>query len=368
MSEKKRHLSYSAVSRYLTCGKNYEHYYINKIREKTASSFLAFGKAIDNALNVVLEDFKKNKTVSVDYKKTFDEYWHTIEINGNEYFLPDCTLVGYAKYEFIYELLTKEDKKALRVHIQELDPAYSDILLDKVVPILQDKKSAKIITDEEHRLLNLFHWHSARRKAHGMLDAYVREILPNLSDVVEIQKNIKFTTEDDRELIGVIDFIGVSNKYGNKIIIDNKTSRRKYSIDQLYDSRQLALYSVHEQIDYVGFAIMVKEPKFIKEKFCEGCDIYLETRKKRCEVCKEEYAVKEKPVFYTQFLMGKLDESFKKVTMDNFTEVKEAIDKKVFVKNLDKCKNMYGAVCPYYNLCHKDDMTNLEIVVEKEKK
>ena len=57
---KKNTLSFSQLSKYATCAKAYDYHYNQKIREKTSSANLTFGSAIDDALNQILKDLKKN--------------------------------------------------------------------------------------------------------------------------------------------------------------------------------------------------------------------------------------------------------------------------------------------------------------------
>lgn len=360
---KKRHLSYSAVNRYLTCGKSYEHYYVNNIREKNIGSALVFGKAIDNALNDILIDIKNN-TIP-DYEKHFDKYWDKVIINSVEYNLSDCELINYANYEFIYELLNKQDKKTIREYIRNNLKDVKFKLLDAYYQELNQKQLDNNLELNEKRVYNLFNWYCLKRKAYGMISAYIKEVVPHFNSIDEIQKNIKFTANDGRELIGVIDLIATSKKYGNKVIIDNKTSRRKYQPKQLYESPQLALYLVHEELEYAGFAVLVKEPKIIKIGKCNTCKTEGSTLKKNCPICKEKLEITKKFEFYTQYLTGKLDKYVLNDTMQTITNVKESIDSGIFPRNLDKCKNMYGSICPYYNLCHNNSMENLIKVEDK---
>lgn len=72
VSEKRPHLSYSRVARYLLCPEQYRLYYVEGLRPKVASANLVFGQAVHMALAFLFRH-------GADPVKTFADSWATAE-------------------------------------------------------------------------------------------------------------------------------------------------------------------------------------------------------------------------------------------------------------------------------------------------
>lgn len=358
-----RKLSYSQVSKYLQCPRSYKLYYKDRIREKSATSYLAFGSAMDGTLNTVLDDFKVNGTVSIDYKAIFDKEFQTITINKQEYKLIDCTLVGYAKQDFVAELLQLEDVRFIHAKIKELIPNYNVSDLPSLKNELEDKRSnraTEIFLEEEHKVLNIMNWCSLRRKGHLMLEAYIRDIIPRIDEVRDVQLKVELG-EGENKLIGYVDAVVKFKGRDYYTVLDNKTSSSVYAEDKVKRSEQLSIYCYALELDSAGYAVMSKNMKLNKVKTCQSCGFVSEGRHKSCsnEIdgsrCGGEWSEKVSPEASTQLLIDKINQQIQLVVVDNLAEVQQAITAEVFPKNLGTCGNMFGNPCPYINLCWKGD-------------
>lgn len=370
-------LSFSQINKYNQCPRSYKLHYIDKLREKSATAYLAFGTAMDESLNAILLDYQKNKQVTCDYKTIFDENWQTIEINKKEHSLPTCTLVGYAKADFIIELLDESDKQFIIAKSHEL--GFEDALcgvsfsqLKELKDELEEEKSQrqyKPFYEQRHALLNLMNWRSMRRKGHLMLDAYIKNILPEIEEVIAIQKQIELKSECGSSIIGYVDAIVKLKSREDYTVLDNKTASQPYAEDAVKTSQQLLLYTYALGYKHAGFAVMLKNIRMNRKKKCVECGYESNSAHKLCnnilETNKRCNGTWEEEVFpeaTTQLIKDEVEEQTQFVVVDNVSEINEAITANVFPKNLSTCKNIYGNPCIYLNHCWKNKSDNLEKV------
>jgi hypothetical protein len=380
-------LSFSQISKYLTCARSYKYYYKDRLREGTATAFLAFGSAMDTALNAMLLDYKQNKSVSVDYKKSFDDAWQTIEINKVKYDLKTCLKVGYAKSDFIAELFTPESFLEYQLDTLLYCPVTAKgasivnlpkLTQDKIEDLkhyhkeVEEKKSNRAIipfSDEEHMLLNMMNWHSMRRKAHLMLDAYKANILPQIEEVAEVQKKVELTSNCGTKLLGYVD--AVVKFKGNDFysVLDNKTSASPYDDSKVKFSQQLAMYCYQLDLKHAAFGVMLKNISLNKNKICSVCGHDGSgARHKTCnnedsgKRCGGDWIETVKPEAQTQLISGNINSFQQNLVMENAAEVLEAINAGIYPRNLNTCQNIYGNPCPYLRKCWMGKEDGLEVV------
>lgn len=371
----KRKLSHSQIQRYLQCPRSYDLYYNKRLREKSATAFLALGSAIDESLNTILLDYKKNKKVTVNYKDVFDKNWETIKINNEVYPLFDCTLVGYAKADFVPEVLTDEDIQFINAKIIELTPSYQNQNLSELKEFLdkrRENRKQEPFFEEEHKVLNIINYLSLRRKAHLMLDAYVRDIIPEIEEVRDIQLKIELESDTEESLIGYVDTVVKFKGENEYTVLDNKTSASPYSPDKVLHSEQLSIYTFALGLKRAAYAVMWKTLKLNVEKTCKNCGYVTDSSHKTCnnEIdgldkkgnikkvrCNGEWQEKYLPEAKTQLLVDYVTEKVQNIVIENISDVSMAINAKIFYKNHEKCSNFYGNVCPFIKLCWtgKDD-------------
>lgn len=371
-------LSFSAVNKYLSCPKSYKLHYVDRLRERSATSHLAFGSAIDASLNAVLAAHKAGTLDKLDYKKVFDDNWHTIKINDIEWSLPFCELVGYGAKDFVGELLSPEDLSNIHqaILIRNLDLNDEDIYsLKDQLEIQKSQREYKKFNPKHHQILNYINYLCMRRKGHLMLEAYIRDIVPQITEVVSIQEKVELGDADDA-FIGYIDAIVKLKGYPDPLVLDNKTSARPYDEDSVLISQQLATYCYALDLKYAAFGVMLKSIKLNSNKVCKTCKFKGEGSHKTCnnEIegdkgkkvrCNGEWTVTFTPEASTQLVIDKVPQNFQDVVIDNYGEVADAIKANVFPKNLNTCHNLYGQKCPYLDLCHNGNMHNLVQLDEK---
>ena len=363
-------LSFSQISKYNQCPKSYKLYYVEKLRERSATAFLAFGSAMDEALNSILNDLKKNKTITVDYKAVFDDCWQTVEVNKKKHNLADCTLIGYAKADFVEDLLQPEDIRFLRAKLAEYgiedNGSYASLKTD-----LEEERSRRAVIhfpENRHKALNILNWLSMRRKAHLMLDAYVRDIVPKIESVTAVQKQVELKSDCGSSLIGFVDAIIRFKGDNEDTVVDNKTSSSPYAEDQVKNSQQLSLYTYALGLKKAAYAVMQKNIRMNREKVCSVCYYESTGTHKTCnntiegKRCGGIWNEKIKPEAVTQLIVDSIDEQTQHVVVDNIAEVNDAISANIFPKNLSACKNIYGNPCPYMNACWKNQTDYLEKV------
>jgi PD-(D/E)XK nuclease superfamily len=325
---------------------------------------------MDEALNAVLRDLQKNKKITVNYNAVFDECWQTVEVNKRKYQLIDCTLVGYAKTDFVEDLLTLDDRRFARAKLAEYGVEHSEDYTS-LKNQLEEERSRRAVahfTDSRHKALNMLNWLSMRRKAHLMLEAYVRDIVPKIESVTAIQKQVELKSDCGSSLIGYVDAIVRFKGDTEDTVVDNKTSSSPYADDQVKLSQQLSLYTYALGLKKAAYAVMQKNIRMNREKTCSVCSFQSTGSHKTCnntidnKRCNSVWNEVVRPEAITQLIVDTIEEQTQNVVIDNIAEVNDAIAANVFPKNLSACKNLYGNPCPYINACWKNETDYLEKV------
>ncbi len=360
-------LSYSQITKYNTCPRSYKLHYKDRLREKTVTSYLSFGSAVDKALNAVLKDFKDNKSVTVDYKSAFDKEWQTITIHGEAHNLMESPLVGYAKNDFVADLLTPEDLDIIKTKTLQYQVELKDMTPKELRDHLENRRSQRAyihFKPEEQILLNVLNWLSLKRKAHLMLDAYVRDIVPKFEEVKDYQCKVELIAEE-KGFVGYIDAIVKFKGENEYTVIDNKTSGSIYEADDLVYSQQLAIYCFTLGIKRAGYAVMLKNIKMNKERTCSQCNYRAEGKHVTCNQkiqgkrCGGEWIETIAPEGQTQLLVDNISLDKQGMIVDNIGEVNDAIEANIFPQNLSACSNIYGQPCIYRSYCWEGKKDNL---------
>lgn len=323
-------LSNSSLDKYRLCPKMYDLHYNERIRPITISSPLFFGSAIDQALNVLLLRKKKEldpdevELVNKDVYKVFDEAFTYTNYNGELIDLRTYEHVEFSKMDDEPRLLTEED-----------------------TPL-----------SENHRI-----WLSLRRKGHMFLAEYQKSIIPNIQEVISIQRATNLTNAEGDAYVGVIDFIAVWND-GKTYIFDNKTSARKYLDDSIKKSTQLMTYSEDTGINLAGYIVMVKSLSWDKHNTCRKCGFDSISRHVNCpEKCGQLESI-SKPRVTIQVLLDEIDESNKDDMFMDIQLIADKIKNEEFTPNTDTCHRVFGKKCVYFEHCRTGNMAGL-VKIEK---
>lgn len=363
-------ISHSAVRMYSECGRKYLYHYKYRLRSKVTHGALLFGSALDNALNTLLKT--KNLEESI---KMFEKCFRYQDINGIGTYLPYAKNVVYGMKDFDEELITDEDEKKYVEFKAKYDVKSASDLKTDMANVVQLKKEQghANLTDIEKMIYSFGNWHCLRNKGLCMLDAYNTEIIPQIKDVLAIQKHVGLTNSEGDKITGYIDLI-VEWKDGKRYVLDNKTSSIEYEPDSAMRSQQLILYHHMTKEEYkinggVGFIVMYKHLNKNRQKTCAKCNFDGSGgRHKTCSNefdgvrCNGMWIEKIRPSARVQVILNQVSEAAEDLVIQTFDEANEGIKKGVFNPNLNACGNA-NFQCPYYRKCwygKEDDLIQVE--------
>jgi hypothetical protein len=326
-------VSYSAIDTYLSCGEKYRLERILKIVPESINTAFMFGKAIDQASEVIFKPFMKDgiKFDRNTMLQVFKDSLTTIDYQGEDIHAPTCLKVKYSKTDVQAELLEKEDFVTIQKFIDE-----SILEVTNIRDFIDYYKDTKIKVADETLIYNFIAWHCLYRKGIMMLDALKKWADDNILEVVSLQRKIEIVNDFGDKLIGFLDLEARLKRDGILRTIDLKTASKpktQYPDDKISKSMQLAIYSEFTQRD-VGYIVVSKDIK---------------KREPRVEV-RELYGVISEI---------QADEVFEKID-----EAMEGIRAEKFEKNTDACWR-YGK-CFAYDYCTKGSMQGLVPRVKRE--
>jgi hypothetical protein len=334
---KKLQLSHTKMEMYELCPAKYKLHYIDYIRQTWVESPLFFGLALDEALNRILLEKKKELTsvekemFKKDPKDIFDEKFTTYKLNGEDIILCKSEKASFSNADFEYSLLQKEDKEIFTAFAETLDYTISeDQIMDFYEAVKPNRKEKTYPEGEDRILYNNLTWLSLRRKGHLMLEAFSRDIMPEIVEVHEIQKKVNLEAEDGDFIMGYIDYIATMSD-GKTYVMDNKSSSKKYKEDSVAESQQLALYSEDCNNLNCGYSVILKK-------------VY-----------------KREPFIRTQLILDKMPEETLEKTFDKASEICYSIRNAEFpeIMDNDNCFQ-WGRKCAYYKYCRSGDVEGLK--------
>lgn len=355
-------LSHSSVSRYIQCPESYRLHYIEKIRSNTLSANLLFGSALDLAINTILLKEDKNPM------DIFMKNWTKVLVGKAEIDLALNPLIVYSNNDLDYDLFDVNDIIKLEQLQITLD-LYKDLDVISILDVCKESKKQDwqvLFHETEKVFFNYACWLSLIQKARLILKAYQDEVMPQIQEVVEIQKKVSFHNKEGDEINGIIDIRAKLND-NKEYILDNKSSSKPYKTDAVKKSEQLTLYATHEGITDAGFIVYLKNMN--KKPICSKCKHIADSyRAKKCnniidgKRCNADFEKKPYIKADIQIILDTVDLSMTNKVMEQYVMIADKIKNKEFPKNLDSCANWYGSPCVYYNLCHKGKMEGLEKV------
>lgn len=250
---------------------------MDKLTVNKVKSPLLFGKAIDNALNYVLKQKKNNKKIRIDYvnklfRKTMSEWDGSVEF-------------VFFKSEIPPEQFIKGDNKG-----------------------------------NQQRA-----WEHLNMMGIRILDTYIKEVLPLIKNVVEIQTRKTVTNDDGDEFTMILDAI-VELMDGRVVLLDHKTASKPYPKDAVETSVQLAAYNEHWPVPYAGYLVM--EKKLVNE------------------------------AVVWNLLVGIIPDEKKEQVFQDIGTVMDGIKAGKFEKNEKSCFS-YGKMCDYYLDCRHGNSKGL---------
>lgn len=324
MNDKTYKFSFSAISDYETCPMLYNHKRVLKTPNPIIPSPLFFGTALDEAFSRLLLEKKLNlnpeeeQILKIPAEDIFIDYLTNMrDWNGNRTFLPTNPFCDYFFSDFDGELLTKEDLEHInKTHLVDSPIEFMNFLQNEV----RDKKS---LTEEDIIFYNEMNWLSLKNKGLLLVDAYRKQVLPEIYEVFDIQKHISLNNSSKDKFNGKIDFTCSFKEAPTlKYIADNKTSSKAYSSDSVQQSDQLISYSEAENIPNCAFVVIEKKLR------------------------------KKEPKVRVTIIKDKIKEESIEKTFDKIDKFVDNITSGVFPKKEHKkeCYS-YGKICPFYKQC-----------------
>lgn len=368
----KNKLSHSAVSMYSTCGLKYKYHYVDKLRSKYIHGALLFGRALDLALNHLVQT--KNLQESIDiYEK---EYRFSL-INNKLTYLPEANCIVYSERDFDYHLLDEFD---IEKHAQlkaKLELPDTQTMQQESDYFKEKKKSVGFKNFEpiEKVIYNHINWLSMRQRGLIMLRDYNKFIIPKIKEVIAVQKALSLDNEEGDSIIGYIDLI-VRWEDDKVYLLDNKTSYFEYAEDSAMQSQQLILYyhatKDEYKLDGVGFIVLYKALNKNTKKECSACKFDgTGGRHKTCnneiegKRCGAEWIVTIDPECYIKPILNQVTQAGEDLVLETFDVTNEGIKKENYAPNLASCTTNYG-LCPYFRKCwYQDDSELIDMKQEK---
>lgn len=371
--------SYSQSSTYIACSKHWKLKYVDKWETPDESAALPFGSAFDDAVSAILQ----KKT---DYIDIFNKKWFSTT-NRKKEIVPifDSKTISYGYNDFDEYVLKPEDVTTMQDWVKELRlNKIAENPIEIMKTITKNKKNPyKKPSENQIKYFNRCNWLSLKRKAEILLDAFVEQFMPQVEEVLAIQKHayIKDETTGDA-IMGFLDFVLKLKGRDKPTIFDLKTSANLYKQEQIDNTDQLTLYAAIEGQNFntneVGYVVCVKNIKKNSVGICRSCGHRKTGQHKTCdnklqkpqdpatellytkeERCGGEWEFKTELQPEIQVLIeSKTEQQMTEILLDQ-GNILEAMNRQIVYKNTSKCNNWYGSKCPYFNLCHHNDPTGL---------
>lgn len=356
-------LSHSAATKYTECPTSYRLHYIEKLRAEVQSSALLFGTALDKSA----EHYALTKNIE-EALEVLEKTWTTQEINGTPTDLRTHLGATYSEKDLDVDLLKKDDIKLLN------ETFATDDIRERLKEVMYNKASVGFagLSDREKYIYNFSNWLCLRRKGRLMLKEFKRIFDDNVLEVLGSQVKVDLENENGDSVVGYIDFVVRWKGIEKPVIIDLKTASRDYDDDAVKKSPQLSLYvysvsAKYENTRNCGFVVLSKNINKNKHKKCSVCDHDgTGGRHKTCDNivdgarCNGEWKETFYPRAKSQILIDTVSEVLVERVVENFNEINKAIKAEVFPRNFQSCIKYNGSVkCPFYDLCHNNDASNL---------
>lgn len=358
--------SFSQNSTYIKCPKHWYWRYVEKLDSEYEGSSIYFGTAVDKAVMAMLQGNK-------NYLMTFNDQWFSTNNLKKEVIqIYDNPKIMYSHADFDKDVLLPED-------IKSMDNWQQELLLEKIDPISlfqkiqKNKKNPyKKTTLKQIQYFNRCSWLSLKRKGELLLKLFEKNFYPKIKEVISIQK---FHTISDQvtgdSIIGALDFIVRMDGYDSPVVLDLKTASKPYTQEDIELSEQLPLYlsfiqnKFNWQTNLVGYIVLVKKINKKTLAFCKNCGFEKNSKHQTCnnEInggrCGGEWEEKIELDPQMQVIIEEKSQQDINNILEDYSNIIDAMKRKIIYKDRSKCYNWYGNKCPYFNACHKNDLTGL---------
>lgn len=366
-------ISNSAINTFTSCGQKYYYSYVKGYKSIWESSALRFGSAIDAALNHMLLNRDKENIVQ-DTKLIFEQEWVSQKGRGGQVVhIETNPYLEYADSDFDKDLLDEADFQKLTMIYQEWESIFDSI---------KRKKKAvgwENVPENDRSFYNFVNWLSLRQKGRVLIEAYHKYILPQIDEVLDVQRHVSVDNGSGSILHGYVDLV-VRLKDGSVAVMDNKTSSIEYKQDSAVYSPQLTLYmmllnnmDLPYKVEKVGYIVLRKGILKTKTKVCKSCGYQASegSTHKTCnnttaegKRCGGEWGVTLQKDVDFQFITATPPETFQEDLLTNINVINTLIKSGLYAKNYNACMNSYGKPCEFLKICRKELTEDPNLVIK----
>ncbi len=342
-----KHLSYSGYQKYVTCPKQYDYHYNQKLRPEAGQAHLTFGSAVDAALNSLLLGERKEKCLK-----------GAEDILSKELFNVH-TQVEEKDYDG--EILTEANSALLLEKLRSF--GWSGTNFDALATSLfQTMALGGQLSDNQKLSIKTLVFYSFLDKISLIIDAFQDYVMPQLEEVISVQTYVKR---------GILDFTAKFKGVDGVVICDNKTTSMDYKPDAVVNSVQLAGYGA----EIGAYIVFNKTVRKNRTRVCSVCGASgTGKRHKTCDKevnkvrCNGEWTETIRPEVVPQVIIDNISERTRNTVEEAYSNVELLINSEVFPRNLTACFKQFGKPCPYIKLCWEDDSSGLKQEPPKELK
>ncbi len=263
------------------------------------------------------------------------------------------------------ELFSEETRQRLLVQCKE--QGFPGDNVDVLIQLFE--RDINSLSVRQSKSLAILCHASLLEKGKLMIEAYKKHVLPKLTDIEDVQKEITWTDEHGNPFVLVLDFRGKYN--GHPVTADNKTSAPNvYSETSVQTSLQFAVYTTHTKIKAAAYFVLNKQIQKNRIKTCSICNNDgTGKRHKTCDAirdgtrCDGAWNESIQPEALVEIWMDEVPTAEQAIAQSALTSVAEAVKKNSFPKNLKSCIQQWGrrkSKCPYYDYCRNGSTAGLE--------
>ena len=363
-------LSHSQVNIWQDCPRKWAYRYKEKLYPTTIGASLVFGKAIDVAIEYFVQHKHNYKEALEKFNTSFDSY----ELNGETHTTKDSVAILYSNRDIDLDLVTEAGMTDVEKYINEFKLNTEGRSVKELIAAIQKQKDIigyNMLSKERKIVFNVACYYTLKTKGELMLKAFKMQILPHIKDVVSVQEAISIKNESGDEITGLIDAVLKWDDIPEPIVFDFKTSARPYEDDSVKTSTQLSVYMSAVSEKYktrkAGYIVMSKSINKNKNKVCSECGYdgtggtHRTCPEKDADGnrCGGEWKIGIDPQCIIQVIIDDLPEATENLVMENMDAINTCINNNIFSRNLTNCMTRYNTLCPYYEICYKNDYKDI---------
>lgn len=348
MKKKEWVLSKTAMEMYMRCGASFDYYYNQGIRPIKKGSPLLLGSAVDDALNMVLENWESFSSIIDKLPGTLESFI----FNEKQYPIGN---VVHSKKDFDIDLLKLNPKDKVKNLVSRFGCDKDDLesVFEKLIRKQIDKE---VLSDRQAAVLDVLCRFCHLQKAIVLIETFITEMQNEIKEVKKVQSRIPG---------GVIDMVAVLSDF-KEYIVDNKTSTGRYPNNEIEYSMQLTLYAKETGIRNVAYIVMDKNLKKLNNQQCKKCQHINRGTAKTCTKgegknrCHGDLTPKVEFKAEIQLLKGEVTDTMINVASETREFISCGVKNKIFPCNFANCNNQFGKQCDYKDLKWKGSMKGME--------